>query len=124
MESLHNVPCRQNPQVEHDHENLLKAAASTRDVTVPAEYTTITKRKLVKKGGFTEWREVVCNAQVTAELNRQIQRALKARGYDPGPIDNVIGTKTKAALTKFQKDNGLPVGNMDMQTLKALGVDY
>ena len=38
------------------------------------------KRKLVKKGGFTEWREVVCNYQVTAELNRQIQRALKARG--------------------------------------------
>ena len=28
---------------------------------VPAEFTTVTKRRLVKEGGFTEWREVVCN---------------------------------------------------------------
>ena len=28
------------------------------------------------------------------------------------------------ALTKFQKDKGLPVGNLDFETLKALGVNY
>ena len=103
---------------------MLKSAASTRDIDVPAEFTTVTKRNLVKKGGFTEWREVVCNYKVTTELNRQIQIALRDRGYNPGPIDNVIGTQTKAALVKFQKDNGLPIGNLNVETMKALGVDY
>ena len=36
--------------------------------------------------------------------------------------DNVLGINTKAALVKFQKDNGLPIGSLDFQTLKALGV--
>lgn len=95
----------------------------SRTMEVPAEYATVTKRSVSRKGGFSEWREVVCANKITASLNRQIQRALRDRGYDPGPIDNVIGTKTKAALVKFQKDNGLPVGNLDMQTMKALGVN-
>ncbi|MEL6865256.1 MAG: peptidoglycan-binding domain-containing protein, partial [Bacteroidota bacterium] len=48
----------------------------------------------------------------------------KERGYDPGPTDNILGSRTKAALTKFQKDNSLPVGQLDMETLKALGIRY
>ena len=95
----------------------------SRTIQVPAEYATVSKRAISRKGGFSEWREVVCANKITASLNRQIQRALRDRGYDPGPIDNVIGVRTKAALVKFQKDNGLPVGNLDMETLKALGVN-
>ena len=55
---------------------------------------------------------------------RAVQRALRDRGYDPGPIDNVMGVRTKAALAKYQKDNGLPVGQMDTETMKALGIKY
>lgn len=80
--------------------------------------------KMVKKGGFTEWREVVCNYKVTADLNQQIQRALRDKGYDSGPIDNIIGTKTKAALVAFQKKNNLPIGNLNIETMYALGIDY
>ena len=94
----------------------------SKTVNVPAEYTTVTKRAVSRKGGFSEWREVVCANKITTSMVQQVQRALKDRGYDPGPIDNVIGTQTKAALVKFQKANGLPVGNMDFETLKALGV--
>ena len=94
----------------------------SRSVDIPAEYSTVTKRSVSRKGGFSEWREVVCANKITANLTQQVQRALRDRGYDPGPIDNVIGTRTKAALVKFQKDNGLPVGNLDIETLNALGV--
>jgi peptidoglycan hydrolase-like protein with peptidoglycan-binding domain len=91
---------------------------------IPAEYASVTKRSLVKRGGFTEWREVLCGDKVTGYTIRQIQDALRVAGYDPGPIDNILGVRTKAALTKFQKDKGLPVGNLDFETLKALGVKY
>lgn len=37
----------------------------------------------------------------------QIQTALRKAGYDPGPVDGKIGDRTKQALQKFQKDNGL-----------------
>jgi len=33
-----------------------------------------------------------------------------------------MGARTKAALVKFQKENGLPVGQLDFETLKALGI--
>jgi len=52
-----------------------------------------------------------------------IQRALKSKGYDPGAIDGILGTLTKAALVKFQKDNGLPQGRLDIDTLAKLGVN-
>jgi len=95
----------------------------SRTTNIPAEYATVTKRAVSRKGGFSEWREVVCANKITVAMNRQIQRALRDRGYDPGPIDDIIGVRTKAALVKFQKANGLPVGNLDMETLKALGVN-
>jgi len=41
--------------------------ASTRSIDVPAEYRTVTRRQLVKAGGFTEWREVVCEADQTPQ---------------------------------------------------------
>ena len=103
---------------------VVKTPATTRTIDVPAEYQTLTKRRLVKEGGFSEWREVLCGNKVTDYTVRQIQSALRARGYDPGPADNVMGGRTKAALTKYQTDNGLPVGSMDLKTLESLGIDY
>ena len=35
-----------------------------------------------------------------------------------------MGKDTKAALVKYQKDNKLPIGGLDMETLKSLGVKY
>ncbi len=100
----------------------LVSAASISETDIPAEYRTVTKRQLVKKGGFSEWKEVVCDADVTAQLVRQVQLALRAQGYDPGPIDNVMGSLTRQALRKFQQEKGLPVGNLNFETLEALGV--
>lgn len=36
-----------------------------------------------------------------------MQKKLKAAGFDPGPIDGRFGPKTKAAVEAFQKDRGL-----------------
>lgn len=100
----------------------LAAAASTSTSNISAQYNTITKRNLVKAGGFTEWREVVCESDITPDLYRKVQQALNDKGYNVGTVDGVIGAGTKAQLVKFQRDNGLPIGQLDIETLKALGV--
>lgn len=52
---------------------------------------------------------------------REIQQALVARGYDIGEVDGLIGTKSRQAISDFQKSNGLPVnGRAGQQVLNAL----
>jgi uncharacterized protein (TIGR02594 family) len=40
---------------------------------------------------------------------KEIQQALQAAGFDPGPVDGIRGRKTIAAIKEFQKANGLAV---------------
>lgn len=108
---------------------MVKTPASTRTVEIPAEYSTVTKRQLIKPGGFTEWKEVLCNENITPDLIRKIRAELKKRGYvDPSAdiTSNriVFDSKLKGLLTKFQKDNGLPIGNLDLETLTALDIEH
>jgi peptidoglycan hydrolase-like protein with peptidoglycan-binding domain len=50
-----------------------------------------------------------------------IQQRLANLGYDPGPIDGILGPETRAALANFQLDYGLPrTGQPDEDTIKAL----
>ena len=36
-----------------------------------------------------------------------LQRALPAKGINPGPVDGVFGPKTEAAVPRFQERSGL-----------------
>ena len=110
------------PVYETYNIRVLKAAANTNATVIPAEYVTITKRKLTKAGGFTAWKEVQCSDKIPEYTTRQVQEALNKAGYKVGTPDNQMGPATKAALAKFQKDKGLPVGSVDAGTLKALGI--
>jgi peptidoglycan hydrolase-like protein with peptidoglycan-binding domain len=38
---------------------------------------------------------------------KKAQNALKARSYDPGPIDGIFGAKTFKAVRAYQSDRGL-----------------
>lgn len=38
---------------------------------------------------------------------KELQKQLRAAGFDPGAIDGKFGPKTEAAVTRFQKANGL-----------------
>jgi murein L,D-transpeptidase YcbB/YkuD len=54
----------------------------------------------------------------------KVQQALKSKGDDPGPIDGIIGNKTRSALKEFQSSNGLKAtGTLDKETKDKLGVD-
>jgi hypothetical protein len=47
-----------------------------------------------------------------------IQRDLTRLGYDPGPVDGVLGPKTKAAIARFEGDQGHPPGRRIDQLAK------
>jgi lipid-binding SYLF domain-containing protein len=54
---------------------------------------------------------------------RQVQTALKNRGFDPGPIDGVMGPKTMMAIRNFQSSQGMTASGMiDESTLTALQI--
>lgn len=40
---------------------------------------------------------------------RSIQQSLGRLGYDPGPADGSVGPRTRAAIQRYQQDNGLAV---------------
>jgi peptidoglycan hydrolase-like protein with peptidoglycan-binding domain len=53
---------------------------------------------------------------------RRVQQALQKRGFDPGPLDGILGPKTKEAVRNFQDRYGIKAsGEIDNQTLFALG---
>jgi peptidoglycan hydrolase-like protein with peptidoglycan-binding domain len=54
----------------------------------------------------------------------EIERALQARGFDPGKVDGEIDEETRRALRAFQQANNLrATGDIDAQTARELGVD-
>ncbi len=51
------------------------------------------------------------------------QQALKARGFNPGPIDGVMGPGTASALRDYQKSENIAItGQMDADTATKLGM--
>jgi putative peptidoglycan binding protein len=57
------------------------------------------------------------------QLVKDLQRALKAKGFDPGVIDGVLGPHTAAAVLGFQLGEGLvPDGEAGPVTLAQLGL--
>ena len=54
-----------------------------------------------------------------------VQKRLEELGFDPGPIDGLMGSRTRRAIRNFQKQAVLPVtGELDPRTLDALAPPY
>ncbi len=101
---------------------LVKPAQEKR-VTIPAEYDQVTKRNKLSDD-ILEWREVLCQVNLTASNVRTIQSALQKKGYDVGSIDGVIGKKTIISANSYAQSSGLPYGSnyIAIEVAKKLGV--
>jgi peptidoglycan hydrolase-like protein with peptidoglycan-binding domain len=61
-------------------------------------------------------------AQSSATV-KNVQQALKDKGYDPGPVDGIMGPQTRSALKKYQASQNLDAdGRIGPKTLGSLGV--
>ena len=99
----------------------LVSPSQERRIAIPAQYQTIRKTEQVSEGKM-EWRRVLCETNVTPQIISRLQSALLKAGYNPGPIDGILGRRTNAAVSAYQKKKGFATGGLTYETLKSLGV--
>ena len=72
---------------------------------------------------WTESSETTASVE-TFDVRRAVsdlQRLLNEHGYDAGPVDGVIGQKTRDAIIAFQRDEGLePNGEVNQALIERL----
>ncbi len=95
--------------------------ATVKKIPIPPVYKTVTKKEKISDP-ILKWVPVTCKSNITGNLVRDVQTALKERGFNPGPIDGIYGPRTRAALHKFQKANNLAVGGLTKEVIRALGL--
>ncbi len=122
--------------------------ASTREVTIPAKYQTVRVQKIATPGKASrtvipakydtvskrmkvtderlEWREVLCDVNMTRTLVSELQRALHKAGYFDSPVDGIYAQLTQRGVNRFARAKGLPVGRnyIALEVADALGVRY
>ena len=96
------------------------------DTTTTDEYRMVTRetKELVKSGGHTEWREILCAEKISKELISNLQNYLFAQGLYLKSIDGNFNIDTKNALKQFQLHNKLPMGQIDLGTLDFMGINF
>ena len=101
-----------------------KLIEEAKEVKIPIEavYKEIEKKEKISEA-HQSWKRILCQTNMNKDVILQIQNALKAKGYNPGKIDGVLGRDTRIALDKYQRDNSLATGGITYETLNALGVN-
>ncbi len=103
---------------------VVKPIESPTDGNAHSAYQTVTERVKIADEKMS-WEEILCEKSMTECRIKEIQRSLFRGGYDPGPIDGVIGKQTMAAVNAFQKDFNLTVANfLTTETVMALDANF
>ena len=99
----------------------LVESAQSNVIEIPARYQTVTHREQVTEGRM-EWRQIMCETNVTSDVVLRIQEALQAAGHSPGRIDGILGKQTMTAVEAYQKAKGLSLGGLTYEVVNSLGV--
>lgn len=71
---------------------------------------------------YSDFAAAIDSYEASMEVVGELQCTLQQRGFDPGPLDGLWGTKTQKALTAFAKSVGQTKG-LTAATLADLGLD-
>jgi S1-C subfamily serine protease len=138
LAELKNAPRRLDLSGLTDEERYsLELACSYEKSLGPAKYNRCIQRQLtdlglpikeepVKKARPRRIKEkqfTLPHRTATPEEIRKAQVLLSKLGYEPGPIDGLVGRKTRKAIVNFQQDFDLPeTGEVDNKLLNQLTV--
>jgi peptidoglycan hydrolase-like protein with peptidoglycan-binding domain len=70
-------------------------------------------------GGSDSARVAAVSEAPTRAQIAQVQRLLTEQGYDPGPVDGLVGRRTMTAIDQYQRDKRLPRTGMPTRELLA-----
>ncbi len=99
----------------------LVSPASEKRISIPAEYQVVTSTNKTSEESM-EWRQVLCEVNMTRDNVLALQKALADKGYYKAGIDGIIGSQTLSAARKFAIDNNLPAGSnyVPLEVVKSL----
>ncbi|WP_113912119.1 peptidoglycan-binding domain-containing protein [Roseovarius dicentrarchi] len=102
---------------------LVQPAGAKGDSTIaaPGIYRTETHQAIIEERKVT-WFQTPCPADLTPDFVSSLQRALEARDLYRGPVNGEIDARTRAAIRKFQKPDGLNSGIVSMASARKLGL--
>lgn len=101
----------------------LVSPASERRTAIPAEYQTVTRTNKTADERM-EWRQVMCEVNLTRDNVLALQRALADEGYYKAGIDGIIGNQTLGAARAYALAKNLPAGSnyVPMEVVDSLGL--
>lgn len=100
----------------------LVTAAITKEIVVPAEYKMVKREVLVQQEQVV-WERVLCDTNLTPDVIRKIQAALKAKKYDCGKVKGKLTPETQKAISKYQQDYKLSKGAITYEFLEHLKIE-
>jgi hypothetical protein len=101
----------------------IASPAQQKRIETPAEYETVTNR-IKMTDSQIKWQSILCETNTTKDVIRSIQQSLTDAGYNLGEVDGIIGSATLNAVKKYQHRKNLAVGQLTLETLKSLGINY
>ncbi|MDH3431980.1 MAG: peptidoglycan-binding protein [Gammaproteobacteria bacterium] len=111
---------------QYDTVNVTKLVSPAKEtrIAIPAEYQTVTRRERSNEERM-EWRQVMCEVNMTRDNVLALQKALADEGYYKAGLDGIIGRETLGAARRYALDNNLPAGSnyVPMQVVKSLNLD-
>ncbi len=90
-------------------------------VIAPGMYRTETHQAIVQERRVT-WFETPCQDDLTPDFVSSVQRALAARDLYDGSISGKMDQRTRAAIRRFQKPDGLDSGILSIAAARKLGL--
>ncbi|TWU02238.1 hypothetical protein [Stieleria varia] len=100
----------------------LVSSASEKRVDVPAEYETV-KRQVLLHPETLVWQRVLCNTNITPEILKRIQKALKDKGFDPKTDKATWNRPMQHAVERYQHKHKLATGGLTYEFLEHIGVN-
>ncbi len=102
---------------------LLQPAEVMSDGTIarPATYKTETRQEIVRQR-HEFWFQTPCPRVMTDEFITSVQRALAARGLYRAKPNGKMDARTRAAVRRFQKPEGLDSGILSLAAARKLGL--
>jgi len=99
----------------------LVSPANESRTTIPAEYQTVTRTNKITDERM-EWRQVMCEVNMTRDNVLALQKALADKGYYKAGVDGVIGGQTLSAARQYAIDKNLPAGSnyVPIEVVKSL----